>query len=159
MKINKIKETYCHDQKVDMARKCNFTLWNKRQCVHRALLHAVSGCCKCFQVSNNVWYLARIAKAPLSLRANSGKLLLKLVLHRVMNVVMIKMLSFHLNHSLLPVILVTMLIWELFLLMTTVTVRLSAPAAIASVLRMLPSLDSYHGYRRVTGCKLQLLNF
>ena len=31
------------------SRRCNFPPWDKGQCPHGALFHAVSGCCKCFQ--------------------------------------------------------------------------------------------------------------
>ena len=31
------------------SRRCNFALWDKGQCPHGALFHAVPGCCKCFQ--------------------------------------------------------------------------------------------------------------
>ena len=31
------------------SRRCNFTPWDKGQCPHGALFHAVPGCCKCFQ--------------------------------------------------------------------------------------------------------------
>ena len=31
------------------SRRCNFALWDMGQCPHGALLHAVPGCCKCFQ--------------------------------------------------------------------------------------------------------------
>ena len=31
------------------SRRCNFAPWDKGQCPHGALLHAVPGCCKCFQ--------------------------------------------------------------------------------------------------------------
>ena len=31
------------------SRRCNFSPWDKGQCPHGALFHAVPGCCKCFQ--------------------------------------------------------------------------------------------------------------
>ena len=66
------------------ATRWDFAPWNKGQCPHGALLHAVSGCCKCFQQ-------CRIARAgstaPVALKMSSreglGAMLHEAKLHRL----------------------------------------------------------------------------
>ena len=49
LKIRKKINRLAQKRDKGRSRRCNFTPWDKGQCPHGALFHAVPLCCKCFQ--------------------------------------------------------------------------------------------------------------